>query len=242
MMPELVRAWAWMQRGLEPRTRLVLLALAHHADEQGVCNATLAALAEAAECDDLRPHMEALAERHIVLVDGDRFRLNVDLHMLARQIQRNRMTVDTRPVVLPDIEAAETPTVDREAEARVAEFLKRYPVETLDRSEADRAFRKLAIADQHAALNWVDRYIADCHRLRRKVKGCAAYLNERVFDGYANAPPAPQRPNVWVREGSEEWRAWSATRARTFPTMFNASVRENGWYFPTRWPTDQGAA
>jgi len=55
------RDWAWARRELIPALRLVLLALAEHADAQGACWPSLSRLAQLAELDR-RTVTRALAE------------------------------------------------------------------------------------------------------------------------------------------------------------------------------------
>lgn len=134
----------------------------------------------------------------------------------------------------------ETTAAGAEADERVRQFLSRYPTEPADRVAAERAFRKLSVPDQHAALQWIGNYLHDCRSKNRKIKSPQFYVRDRVFEGYASAgatsAPSGTGRREWVRKGTPEWHAWHRTRPVGYPTMYNTSLREEGWWFPSRWP------
>lgn len=125
-----------------------------------------------------------------------------------------------------------------------ASFWSEYPEHELDnRVRAVKAYVALSEMDRRKAADAVGLYARDIRERKRKPVGAARWLSERRFAEYApGAHGIGQR--VFVREGTEAWRAWCGVASLAFggdqkiPTYWagRGPHGEHGALCPAAWP------
>lgn len=118
-------------------------------------------------------------------------------------------------------------------------FWSAYPTTPImSRKAAGEAFARLSAEDQAAATAAIGGYRE--HLAKNPtlpVVHAVRFVTQRRFDGFAASAAAPANTQVFVVQGSAEWAAWSATRAKPFPTTQHGG--QAGWWFPSAMPPEE---
>ena len=115
-------------------------------------------------------------------------------------------------------------------------FWKAYPTDPImSKRETALAWQRMPEADRAAATAALPAFRAFCAKnVTYRPVHAVRFLTQRRFEGLAPVAAVASFSQVFVPIGTEGWRAWSATRAKPWPTT--AHEGRQGWWFPSAMP------
>jgi hypothetical protein len=170
------------------------------------------------------------------------------IELLKGTLKQNSSTttvVQIRASVLPHTDASPSSSrKDHEQNHQFQNLLRAYPVGAAMAIEgAERLFGALSIEDRLMAIRCAKVYADDLKRTGRIYpKDIANWLKnrefervQRVVDSTAEANSLPN-PYVFVAEGTPAWDAWVRHGHKPKLTTNEATSKQTGWWFPSRFP------